>query len=210
MNNIERIFNECKDVQGYAERYLGYVSELLKRVNIQSIASFIEELEHSRRTQGTVFFIGNGGSAATASHMANDIGLGPGTKDTQSYRTLSLTDNIAKMTAIANDKGYDRLFVEQLKLHYRPGDKLVVISASGNSLNIIKAAEWVKERKGKVIGLTGFDGGSLKDICDIVIHVSTPKGEYGPVEDIHMIVDHLVYMYLHCKERMEKKDEVIA
>jgi D-sedoheptulose 7-phosphate isomerase len=201
MNNVERLVNESKDVQDYAERYLRYLSGLLKNINIQVIASFIEELENARENQNTVFFIGNGGSAATASHMANDLGLGPRLgEDAKQYRTLALTDNVAKMTAVANDFGYDRLFVDQLKLHYRPGDKLVAISASGNSPNIINAGEWVKKRGGTVIGFTGFDGGRLKEISDIVIHVATPKGEYGPVEDIHMVVDHLVYMWLRCKK----------
>lgn len=211
MNNIERIFNESGSVQDYAEGYLGYVAGLLKGIDIQSIALFIEELEKARQGQNTVFIIGNGGSAVTASHMANDLGVGSCVKEgSPPYRVLSLTDNVAKMTAIANDYGYDKLFVNQLKLHYRPGDKLIAISASGSSPNIIKAAEWVSRKGGTVIGLTGFDGGRLKDICDILIHVATPKGEYGPVEDIHMIVDHLVYMWLRYKERKEKQDEVVA
>ena len=100
------------------------------------------------------------------------------------------------MTAIANDTGYENLFAYQLRIHYRPGDKLVAISASGNSPNVVEAARWVKKRGGRVVGLVGFDGGELKRLSDVVIHVETQKGEYGPVEDIHMVVEHLIYTWL--------------
>ncbi|MCX5715878.1 MAG: SIS domain-containing protein [Candidatus Omnitrophica bacterium] len=160
------------------------------------------QLEEARKKQNTIFIIGNGGSAVTASHMANDFALGSRAGGHKSqYRALSLADNTAVITAISNDCGYDKLFVEQLKVHYRAGDKLVAISASGNSQNVISAAKWVKEQGGTIIGLLGFDGGKLKGICDIAVHIETPKGEYGPVEDIHMIIDHLIYTWLHYKAK---------
>lgn len=205
MNNIERIFSESKNVNGFVKGYLEYVSGLLKNTDIGSIVSFIEEIEKARANSNAIFVIGNGGSAATASHMANDFALGSRVvDDKRPYRILSLADNTAKITAIANDCGYERLFVDQLKIHYRPGDKLIVISASGNSKNVIIAAEWVKNQGGRVMGLLGFDGGKLKDICDTSIQVVTPKGEYGPVEDVHMVIGHLAYTWLHYKERKSR------
>lgn len=205
MNNIERIFSESNNVNGFIKGYLEYVSGLLKNTDSGSIASFIEEIEKARKSHNTVFVIGNGGSASTASHMANDFALGSRVvNDKNPYRILSLADNTAKMTAIANDCGYDRVFIDQLKIHYKPGDKLIVISASGNSKNVIIAAEWVKKQGGKVIGLLGFDGGKLRDICDTAVTVVTPKGEYGPVEDVHMVMDHLVYTWLHYRERKDR------
>ena len=122
----------------------------------------------------------------------------------QPFRAFSLTDNVALMTAIANDNGYHNLFVNQLRIYYRSGDLLIAISASGNSPNIIAAAEWVKQRSGKVLGLLGFDGGRLKDMCDVAIHVETPKGEFGPVEDIHLIMDHLIANWLQYKMKNDK------
>lgn len=206
MNNIERLFSESKDADGFVKGYLDYVSDLLNTIETQSIVSFIKELEEARKNRNTIFIIGNGGSAATASHMANDLALGSGIdKDNPPYRALSLADNTAKMTAISNDYGYDRVFVDQLRVHYRAGDKLVAISASGNSRNVIVAAEWVKNQGGTVIGLLGFDGGKLKDLCDVSICVKTPKGEYGPVEDVHMVIDHLVYTWLHYRERRDRR-----
>ncbi|MCQ9207383.1 MAG: SIS domain-containing protein [Omnitrophica bacterium] len=198
---MQHILKKSRDVLDYAGNYLEYVATLLKSVEREAIALFIDELEEARKRQNTVFFIGNGGSAVTATHMANDFGIGSHVKeDAYPYRALALTDNTAKITAISNDYGYNDAFVRQLKIHYRPGDKLVAISASGNSPNIIVACEWVKRKGGAVIGFTGFSGGKLKSLSDIAIHVRTPEGEYGPVEDVHMAVNHLVYMWLRHKE----------
>jgi D-sedoheptulose 7-phosphate isomerase len=205
MNNLDRIVSEAKNVQEFAKAYFNYLGKLLNEIDTETIAEFIKELETARAQRNTVFIIGNGGSAATASHMANDIGvdvLKKG-KSEKPFRVFALTDNVSVMSAIANDDGYENVFVNQLKIHYRDGDKLVAISASGNSPNVVAAAEWVKNRKGKIIGLIGFDGGRLKDICDVIIHVKTPEGEYGPVEDIHMIINHLISNWLIYKLRGE-------
>ncbi len=205
MNNIERLCRESTDAGQFAVAYIGYLSNLLGRLDTKCIAAFVEELEQARQHHQTVFLVGNGGSAATASHMANDFGAGiTPADDPLPFRALALTDNVAALTAIANDDGYQNVFVRQLRIHYRPGDKLVAISASGNSPNVVAAAEWVKQHGGKVIGLVGFDGGKLKALSDLVIHVETQKGEYGPVEDIHMILDHLVYSWL--RTRMKKSE----
>ena len=207
MNKVEEIHRKNKDFAGFAVGYIDYLYELLKQLDTKAVSSFVDELEDARENQSTVFFAGNGGSAVTASHMANDIGvdvLKKGGSD-KPFRILALTDNISVMTAIANDDGYENLFVNQLKIHYRDRDKLVVISASGNSPNVVAAAQWVKQRAGTTVGIVGFDGGKLKDICDIVIHVRTEKGEYGPVEDVHMIIDHLISNWLICKLKAEGK-----
>jgi D-sedoheptulose 7-phosphate isomerase len=197
MNRIDRIVFQALNVQEFATAYLSYLSELLSEIDTGAIADFIGELEKARKHKNTVFIIGNGGSAATASHMANDLSVGVGhRKEEGEFRAISLTDNVAAMTAIANDFGYEEVFVYQLRAHYRPGDKLVAISASGNSPNVVAAAKWVKKRQGTVIGLVGFDGGKLKDCSDVCLHTKTAAGEYGPVEDIHMILDHLIYTWL--------------
>ena len=205
MSNVIQLYKGAKDAQDFAIKYLDYLSSLLKKLDTKAIAAFIEELEDARQKDRTVFIIGNGGSAATSSHMANDIGLDVFKKSgtAKPYRIMSLTDNVPVMTAIGNDDGYNNLFLYQLQIHYRPGDKLVVISASGNSPNLISAAQWVKQQGGSVLGLLGFDGGKLKDMCDVIILAETPKGEYGPVEDIHMILDHLIYTWIWRKKRQE-------
>ncbi len=201
MNNVERIYYESNNAEQFAKGYLVYLSKLLNQIDVSMIVSIINELEEVRKGNNTVFIAGNGGSATTASHMACDIGMSimRKSKTKKPFRIFSLTDNVSLITAIANDAGYNNMFINQLQIFYNQGDKLIAISASGNSPNIVAAAEWVKARGGKVIGLVGFDGGRLKDICDIVIHVNTPKGEYGPVEDIHLVVDHLIASWLQNK-----------
>ena len=118
---------------------------------------------------------------------------------------MSLTDNSSVITAIGNDYGYEQVFVKQLEACLGSGDLLVAISASGNSPNILKAVEYTKENSGITIGLTGFDGGELKKIVDHVLHVPTVKGDYGPVEDVHMMLDHVVGNYLMqmCREESQ-------
>ncbi len=204
MSNIEYLIKNESDLGQFAKGYFSYISSLLEQLEISKIEEFVKELEAARQNQNTVFFVGNGGSAATASHMANDLGFGSRMHVDFPFRVLSLTDNVPTMTAIANDSGYDNLFIHQIQLYYRLGDKLVAISASGNSPNIVAVAEWVKKKGGKVISLIGFDGGRLKELSDIPIVVNTPKGEYGPVEDIHMILNHLIYTWIWHKRRKEE------
>ena len=141
-----------------------------------------------------IFVIGNGGAAATAITMANDLGFDilKKTKTKKTFRVLCLNDNNSVITAIANDTGYENIFINQLKIHYQKGDALVIFSASGNSPNLIKAAKWVRDKKGKVIGILGFSGGKVKKYCSTLIHIKTNKGEYGPVEDLQLIFNHLL------------------
>ena len=195
MNTLEKNFQTSTSSSEYVRNYLSYLSELVLKLDHDEIVKVINLLLDARQTGNKIFFIGNGGSAATASHFANDLAIGTRT-NSNPFRVMSLTDNNAVITAIANDYGYENVFVKQLEALYSKGDLLVAISASGNSPNLLKAVNFVKKRNGLTIGLTGFDGGKLKKIVDYVIHVPTDKGEHGPVEDIHMIFDHIVGTYL--------------
>ena len=119
MNNIDRLLQESNNTKQFAKGYLNYLSQLLKQLDTDAISAFVEELESARRQHKTIFIAGNGGSSATASHMANDFGLAASKvgKD-EAFRAFALTDNVALLTAIANDDGYDNIFVNQLKVHY--------------------------------------------------------------------------------------------
>ncbi len=195
MNKLDAIFADISSPAEYAREYSLYLCELLKNLDYQKVEEFIKLILDARENDQSIFFIGNGGSAATASHFANDIGLGtraPG----KPFRVQSLTDNNAVMTAIANDDGYENLFVLQLKNLLRPNDLVITISASGNSPNIVKALEYSKEVGAKTVSLCGFDGGISGKVSDLSILIETAKGEYGPVEDLHMILDHIVGTYL--------------
>lgn len=192
-NHLDAIYNS--DPEAFADGYLRYVQTLLGRANPGEVAGFIRILLAARERGATVFFIGNGGSAATASHFANDIAIG--TNDYENpFRVISLTDNAAIMTAIGNDHGFEEIFVRQLKVLGRKGDVLVGISASGNSPNLVRAFEHASSAGIETFAITAFDGGRLKQIADSGFHIPTGPKEYGPAEDIHMILDHLVGAYL--------------
>jgi D-sedoheptulose 7-phosphate isomerase len=201
MNNIDALFTGKADIGDFAKGYFTYLKKVLDGIEPTSIRALESEMEAARKNGNTIFVIGNGGSAATATTMANDIGFDiikkTGVKNP--FKVFALTDNSSVMTAIANDVGYENLFMNQLRIHYKSGDILLVISAGGNSPNVVNAAKWVKSQGGRVIGFLGFDGGNLMKICDIAIHVPTVKGEYGPVEDAHLIMNHVLSHWFQCK-----------
>ena len=193
MNNIDRFFTP--EPVAFAEAYLKYLQSILQRIDTADIGRFIETLLDARRRGATIFFIGNGGSAATASHFANDLAFG--TNDyKQPFRVLSLTDNVPVLTALGNDFGYEEIFVRQLRVLGKQGDVLVAISASGNSPNLIKAFEYALSAGIKTVAITAFDGGKMRAMADEGVHVPTAPKEYGPAEDAHMVLDHLVGAYM--------------
>jgi D-sedoheptulose 7-phosphate isomerase len=160
------------------------------------IEKIIECLLQARDKDLHIFFIGNGGSAATAAHFAQDLGEVGRKTGAKNFRTICLNDSIPFITALGNDYGYERIFAGQLDNLFKKGDMLVAISASGNSPNILEAVRLAKARKGMTIGLTGFDGGELAKLCDLSLTIKTDKGEYGPVEDAHLILNHMITTYI--------------
>lgn len=193
MNNLDRIFT--KDPVAFAGAYFEYLNRVLKGIDAGAIGQFIQTLLDARERGATIYFIGNGGSAATASHFANDLAIGTNSYD-KPFRVISLTDNQAIITALGNDFGYEEIFVRQMRLLGRAGDVVVGISASGNSPNLLRAFEYAKSAGIKTVAITAFDGGKMKNIADQGIHVPTAPKEYGPAEDAHMILDHLIGAYL--------------
>ena len=192
VNHVEAIFERSSSGQEFADGYLGYLAEVLAGLDRQAISRFAAELLAARARNARIFFLGNGGSAATASHWVNDLSRWRG----RPFRALSLTENVALLTAIANDYGYAHVFRQQLENLMGPGDVVVAISASGNSENVLSAIDYANAHGAITVGLTGFDGGRLSSIAQIVIHAPTAIGDYGPAEDAHLILDHLVTSYL--------------
>jgi D-sedoheptulose 7-phosphate isomerase len=184
--------------QEFSDEYLQYLTTLIAQLNRSSISRFADLLLESKENKTTTFFLGNGGSASTATHFVNDVSLGSRQFE-KPFRAISLCDNQAVITAIANDDGYENIFLQQLQTLATAGDTIVCISASGNSKNLIKAIEYARENNIYVVGLTAFDGGYLKDNCDLNIHVPTKIGEYGPAEDLHMVICGLVGSYFRAK-----------
>jgi len=195
MNKIDQIYNKSLSIDDYSKSYIDYLTSVLNSISLSDIEKFIKVLLESRERASSVFFIGNGGSAATASHFANDIAIGSKT-DKKPFRAISLCDNQAVITAIANDDGYEEIFSQQLQVLLKKQDVVIAISASGNSPNLIRAIETAKKMSAITVGISAFDGGKMKEIVDVSLHVPTEKGEYGPAEDAHMVLDHLVSSYL--------------
>ncbi len=193
MNNLDLIFTES--AADFSQRYFDYLGRVLKAIDPKSIETFAKTLLDARERGATVYFIGNGGSAATASHFANDLAIGTNSYE-KPFRVVSLADNQAIITAIGNDFGYEEIFIRQLQVVAKRGDVLVAISASGNSPNLIRAIEYASGTGIKTVAITAFDGGRMKQISDEGVHVPTGLKEYGPAEDAHMILDHLIGAYL--------------
>ena len=194
MSNINAAFDRSNSFSEFSMKYFNYITEIQKKIDPEELDNFTNQFMSAREEENTIFVAGNGGSAATATTMANDIGFDiiKKTGTDKPFRVFSLTDNSSVITAISNDVGYENIFINQLKIHYKKGDKLVVISASGNSKNVVTAAEWVKNKGGIVLGMLGFDGGELRKICDSSILIPSASGDYGPVEDMHLMVNHLL------------------
>jgi D-sedoheptulose 7-phosphate isomerase len=145
------------------------------------------------RNDKQVFTIGNGGSSSTASHLAADLSKNTTGANTRRFRITSLNDNAAIVTAIANDLGYENVFVEQLINLIRPGDVLIAVSASGNSPNIVRAIRYAQEQSAHVAALLGFDGGEAAKLADNAIVV--PSSDFGIVEDLHLAINHILVEY---------------
>jgi len=193
MNNLDRIFT--KDAAAFASAYLDYLHGVLKGIDTAQISRFIQTLLDARERGATIYFIGNGGSAATSSHFANDLAIGTNSYE-KPFRVISLADNQAVITALGNDFGYEEVFVRQLRVLGVAGDVVVGISASGNSANLVRTFDYAKTAGIKTVAITAFDGGKMKQMADECIHVPTGPKEYGPAEDAHMVLDHLIGAYL--------------
>lgn len=170
--------------------YIDHEIETLKAMDVESINEALNVLRETQENGNTVYVFGNGGSSATASHYQNDFNKGVSEHIEKKFNFLCLNDNVATVMAVANDIGFEEVFRFQLIGHIKPGDICLAISGSGNSKNVINAVEYAKGQGNKIIGLTGYNGGKLKELSDISLHV--PINSMQITEDIHMFLDHLM------------------
>ena len=182
-------------MRDYIREYIGRLEQGLRAIDPDLIELVAKILEGARREQRAVFIIGNGGSAATASHMANDLQKLASEGKDHSYRAIALSDNVPLLTAWANDADYEEVFLRQLMALAREGDLLIAITGSGNSRNIVRAVEWAKDAGLKTIAFLGFDGGKIAELADHALVFR--EGHYGRIEDAHMVLEHMISNYLH-------------
>ncbi|MEE8348049.1 MAG: SIS domain-containing protein [Acidobacteriota bacterium] len=181
------------DSLDYLKSYKQTSTEVLRKISDQEVAGLIELLGKARENHQQIFLCGNGGSAATASHLANDLGKGASWGKDKRFRVLALTDNISWITALANDTDYSQIFVEQLKNYATPDDLLVAFSGSGNSPNILEAIQWANQNQLVTVGVTGRPGGQLGQLAHHPIFVES--SHMGRIEEGHFLIQHLVAYY---------------
>lgn len=171
-------------------QYFSSVQDLLNHVPFETVEQAADALMAANRAGQTVFIFGNGGSAATATHFGCDLAKRPIVAGQPRFRVISLTDNNALMTALSNDISYDAVFAEQLIPLVRKGDVAIGISGSGNSRNVLNAIEVAKQAGATTIGFSGYDGGKLKPMVDISVHI--PSFNMAMVEDVHLMLEHAI------------------
>ena len=176
----------------YLSAYLERAADVIDSLDLKDVARVVDCMLGAWQRRATIFVAGNGGSASTASHMANDLVKATFVQGMKPVRAISLMDNVSLLTALANDHAYETAVVEQLVALASPGDVLVLLSASGNSENLVSAAKHAAKLSVESVALVGFTGGALAKICDFVVHARSEVGEYGPVEDVHLMLDHMI------------------
>lgn len=175
------------------ESYLTRLHAAVEALPRERLAELGEILYRTYRNGQQVFTLGNGGSASTASHMAADLAKNTISANMRRFRIVSLNDNQALLTALANDLGYQNVFSEQLKNLIRAGDLLIALSGSGNSPNVINAIRYAQRQCAEVVAILGFEGGEAARLADLSVVV--PSDHYGIVEDTHLIINHILVDY---------------
>lgn len=184
-------------MENHLDEYLARLQTAAQGLPRPQMNALGETLLRAYRNNKQVFLLGNGGSSSTASHMAADLAKNTIAPNMKRFRIVSLNDNAAIMTALANDLGYENVFSEQLTNLVQAGDVLIVVSASGNSPNVLKAMHYARSRSAEIVGLLGFDGGAAAELSDIALIV--PSDHYGVVEDVHLIINHILVDYFRTR-----------
>lgn len=177
-------------MEEYIAQYLSRLRSLLNSLVPGEVKTIVQILHRARLESRSIFLLGNGGSAATASHWANDLCKGAAQEGIPRLRAIALTDNVPLITAWANDTRYENIFKEQLANFLQPDDVVIAISGSGNSPNVLNAMVFARQAGAQTIGLTGFRGGRLKDLVDFCVIV--PSDSMEQIEDLHMILAHAI------------------
>ena len=177
------------------KNYFKNLNSTLDKMNIDNFIEFKDSIEKARDNGNNIYVFGNGGSGSTASHMVCDIVKGCSYNKDKKFKISCLNDNIPTLLAYSNDVSYDVVFEEQLKNFLKKDDVVIGISGSGNSTNVVKAINYANNNGAITIGMSGFNGGKLKEICNINVHA--PINDMQISEDIHLITIHILYKLLN-------------
>jgi D-sedoheptulose 7-phosphate isomerase len=193
-----------------SQEYFEMYQQVVANLPYEEIDQVIAELMHAYENGKNIFTFGNGGSASLASHFACDLGKGTVVSENgqERFRVMALTDNIPLMTAWANDSCYDQIFSEQLRNFVRPGDVVFAISGSGNSPNVLRGLECARSHDARTIGITGFDGGKMKSLCNLCVVL--PSNNMQIIEDFHLSMTHAIFSVIRHRvsERLQSDQAV--
>jgi D-sedoheptulose 7-phosphate isomerase len=178
-------------------RYFDDVVRTIGKMPVQTIDQVVDVLMQAYESGRMIYLFGNGGSAALASHFACDLGKGAANGSGKRFQVLAFTDNVPLLTAWANDARYEDIFAEQLLNFVRPNDIAFAISGSGKSPNVLKALKLARDAGASTIGLTGFQGGDMKGLCDVCLII--PSDNMQIIEDLHLSVTHAVFTALRAR-----------
>jgi D-sedoheptulose 7-phosphate isomerase len=185
----------------FTDGYFEELKETLEEISLKKVEKVLEIIYEAYREGKQVFIMGNGGSAATASHFACDLSKGTIVEGKSRFKVISLNDNMPLITALSNDFGYERVFIEQLMNLISEKDVVIGITASGNSENILQAVDYARGKRAITVGFIGFGGGKLKEMVDE--HITVSSMSYEQVENIHLILSHAIAKYF--RERFERE-----
>lgn len=189
------------------ENYFSELKTVIDNLDRNEIETFINVMLNARNNGKNIYIMGNGGSGATASHFCCDFNKGMSYTKDKKFKMICLNDNVSTMLAYSNDVGYDFVFVEQLKNFVKEGDIVIGISGSGNSKNVLNAIDYANKKGAITIGLTGYNGGVLKQITKYSVNANVNNMQI--TEDIHMMICHMIYDIL-INQDIENKKELIC
>lgn len=194
MSKTKNFFKDNNNFEDFYNFYTNYLNEILSSVDFNKLTLLIDRIKLVKKNEGTIYVIGNGGSATTASHFATDFSFA--CRDPNSdFKCVSLCDNLGLITAVGNDTGFEDIFSVQIDRLAERKDLVIAISGSGNSNNLISAVKLCKSKSIDTAGFLSFDGGKLYDLCDYPILFKSNIGDYGQAEDCHLIINHILVNY---------------
>lgn len=195
MNVIEKAFKETKDFTGFVASYLEIYSQALRQLKDVNLQVLVDAIQVAYENDKMIFVMGNGGSAANATHISTGLSYITRSWD-KPIRSMSLSCDPILLTSLGNDFSFEEIFYRQLQVHMRPGDLVLALSVSGESKNVLRAVEFARSKGNPTIALVGSDGGKLMKAADCSFHIRTPEAMFGLTEDVHMVLGHALTYYL--------------
>ncbi len=199
---VPKLKSRINPLKSFYQKYVEGIQRSLNAIDLDDLKDFVDDLIKVRESGNTIYIFGNGGSAATASHFANDFSKNRFKQKDLLFKVVCLNDCVPLMTALANDCGYDQVFAAQLENLVVPGDLVIGISSSGNSPNIVNAFDVANKNGARTWAWVGFEGGKAMEKANRSVYMLSKKGQYGFMEDVSMILNHAVCIFI---EEQDKK-----